>query len=166
MTVGRKPDSRRDRALLLYWRFGKNLSAVAKEPGMPQLSTLSVWKNEENWDERVEQLQEKFRGILSVQEGLTDKLEFEEDIENYKFLTVLKQLAATAITTGIIPSNYKEVLETLKFVFEQERLMMGRPTDHKKVTMEHIEKMSDEELDGQFRKGTEILGSASSTRKD
>ena len=164
---GRKKDDRRERALMLYWRSGKNLSSVSREEGMPNISTLSLWKKEDEWDNKVIELQEKFKEILSTEKSLIDRLEFSEDLENYQFVMALKRLAADGITTsGLVPTSYKEILDTLKFVFEQERLMTGRPTDRKQITIERIEKMSDKELDDELDKGTKILSSSSAARKD
>jgi len=147
---------KREQAFQLYKKLG-SLKAVAELPGMPGYSTLLKWKEEDKWDERIEKMQEK----LAKWEVILSKLEndslLKDDVAHLMLLDKLLEKTIRAIVEkDLEPSSWKEAMETLKMIFEQKRLLLGRATSKSEIDLDFTS-MEEKEIRQTLRKINEIL---------
>ena len=152
---------KREQAFQLYKKL-KNLKAVSEVPGMPSYSVLLKWKEEDNWDERIEKIQEK----LEKWELILSKLENDSLLKDDVFhLMLLDRLLGITIKSiiekGLEPSSWKEAMETLKMIFEQKRLLLGRATSKSEVDIDFTG-MDEYEIRETLRKINALLQAAGS----
>lgn len=129
-----RDEERREQAFLFYKKHRCNLTKVSNEPDMPAAGTLIRWKREDNWDERLQKQRSdlsEFAGLLKAGQGLPA---LENDIHELKILEVLERYAGEQVELGNIkPESWKDILETLKYVSSERKLLMGKPTGRTEV---------------------------------
>jgi len=154
--MGQKQIERRQRAFELWRRLG-SLSAVAKVPGMPPIQTLSKWKKQDKWEERKNEIQDLVRSQVEVLDEIKKSLSAEEDVKQLNFLKYLEMKVADVIIKGKVDiQTWRDVLETIRLIQNEKRLILGEPTQRSEV-MVKIKEMSDEELEEQIKRKEELL---------
>ncbi|MHA1827798.1 MAG: hypothetical protein ACTSX6_04035 [Candidatus Heimdallarchaeaceae archaeon] len=118
---------KREEAFNYYKKLG-SVRKVAEIPGMPSYKDLLRWKEEDKWDERIE----KSRENLQKWEGILAKIESDsivkDDVAQLMLLNFIFEKTIRAIfEKELEPSTWKEAMDTIKMIFEQKRLLMGRP---------------------------------------
>jgi len=154
--MGQKQIERRQRAFELWRRLG-SLSAVAKVPGMPPIQTLSKWKKQDKWEERRNEIQDLVRSQVEVLDEIKKSLSAEEDVKQLNFLRYLEMKVADVIIKGKVDiQTWRDVLETIRLIQNEKRLILGEPTQRSEVQLK-IRDMSDEELEEQIKRKELIL---------
>jgi len=154
--MGQKQIERRQRAFELWRRLG-SLSAVSKVPGMPPIQTLSKWKKQDKWEERKNELQDLVRSQVEVLDEIKKSLSAEEDVKQLNFLRYLEMKVADVIIKGKVDiQTWRDVLETIRLIQNEKRLILGEPTQRSEVQLK-IRDMSDEELEEQIKRKELIL---------
>jgi len=154
--MGQKQIERRQRAFELWRRLG-SLSAVAKVPGMPPIQTLSKWKKQDKWEERRNEIQDLVRSQVEVLDEMKKSLSAEEDVKQLNFLRYLEMKVADVIIKGKVDiQTWRDVLETIRLIQNEKRLILGEPTQRSEVQLK-IRDMSDEELEEQIKRKELIL---------
>jgi len=152
---------KREQAFQLYKKL-KNLKAVSEVPGMPSYSVLLKWKEEDNWDERIEKTQEKLEKWELILSRLENDSLLKDDVFHLMLLNnLLERTLRAIIEKDLEPSSWKEAMETLKMIFEQKRLLLGRATSKSEVDIDFTG-MDEYEIRETLRKINELLQSAGS----
>jgi hypothetical protein len=113
----------------LYKKFHGNLSRVSAEPGAPSMQTLIRWKKEEGWQVALAENQSQLREFASLLTKSSGLPELENDIHQLKILDCLERYCGEAIREGSIqPQDWKDILDTLRFVSTERKLLTGKPT--------------------------------------
>lgn len=151
----------REQAFQLYKRLG-SLKRVAEVPGMPNYATLLRWKEEDRWDERIEKIKEnleKWEAILAKIEN--DGL-VKDDVAQLMFLNFLFEKTVKAILEkNLEPTTWREAMETIKMIFEQKRILLGRATSKSEIDIDFTS-MDEHEIRETLRKINELLHGVSS----
>lgn len=144
--MGKPQDiNRRRQAFRLYCRY-HNLLQVSKELGVPY-PTLHVWYKEEGWDQQVKDRQVRLQGSVDVLKKAQDNLVLEDQISELKLLEHLEVTVHNILLNEEArPNSWKDVIDTLKFVFQEKRLILGEPTERTINTIE-TSAMSEKDLD-------------------
>jgi len=149
---------KKEQAFQMYKKLG-SLKAVSELPGMPSYSILVRWKEEGKWDERIEQMKEnlaKWEVILAKLES--DSL-LKDDVAHLMLLNKLLEKTIKAIVEkDLEPTSWKEAMETLKMIFEQKRLLLGRATNKSEIDIDFTS-MEEHEIRHTLRKINELLQS-------
>jgi len=152
---------KREQAFQLYKKL-KNLKAVSEVPGMPSYSVLLKWKEEDNWDERIEKTQEKLEKWELILSRLENDSLLKDDVFHLMLLNnLLERTLRAIIEKDLEPSSWKEAMETLKMIFEQKRLLLGRATSKSEVDIDFTG-MDEYEIRETLRRINELLQSAGS----
>ena len=152
---------KREQAFQLYKKL-KNLKAVSEVPGMPSYSVLLKWKEEDNWDERIEKTQEKLEKWELILSRLENDSLLKDDVFHLMLLNnLLERTLRAIIEKDLEPSSWKEAMETLKMIFEQKRLLLGRATSKSEVDIDFTG-MDEYEIRETLRKINALLQSAGS----
>jgi len=152
---------KREQAFQLYKKL-KNLKAVSEVPGMPSYSVLLKWKEEDNWDERIEKTQEKLEKWELILSRLENDSLLKDDVFHLMLLNnLLERTLRAIIEKDLEPSSWKEAMETLKMIFEQKRLLLGRATSKSEVDIDFTG-MDEYEIRETLRKINELLQAAGS----
>jgi len=124
---------RREQAVQLYRKIG-SISGVSREPGMPRTPTLFRWAKEDRWEERNKEIQNQVSKYVEAIEIAKRDTHVKEDLQEMEFLKMLEKIVAEKIISGeVLPRTWREVIETLKFINEEKRLLTGRPTSRTEV---------------------------------
>ncbi len=125
-----KDVEKRKKAYELYRKNGKNLTKAAQELDI-SLSAVQKWKEEENWDDKIVVGQEKFKAFLDVMKQADDTKLLKIDLADFQILEQLEAMVSEKIYfEEIVPTNWSDVIQTYRFVMEQKRLLLGKPTVH------------------------------------
>jgi len=152
---------KREQAFQLYKKL-KNLKAVSEVPGMPSYSVLLKWKEEDNWDGRIEKTQEKLEKWELILSRLENDSLLKDDVFHLMLLNnLLERTLRAIIEKDLEPSSWKEAMETLKMIFEQKRLLLGRATSKSEVDIDFTG-MDEYEIRETLRRINELLQSAGS----
>jgi len=152
---------KREQAFQLYKKL-KNLKAVSEVPGMPSYSVLLKWKEEDNWDERIEKTQEKLEKWELILSRLENDSLLKDDVFHLMLLNnLLERTLRAIIEKDLEPSSWKEAMETLKMIFEQKRLLLGRATSKSEVDIDFTG-MDEYEIRETLRKINALLQAAGS----
>ena len=144
--MGKIPDvDRRRQAFRLYVRY-QNLMQVSKETNIPY-ATLMRWKDEEDWEQKIKDRQGRLQGSLDILKKAQDNLILQDQVNELKLLEHLETtIHEILLSEEVRPSSWKDVVDTLKFVFQEKRLILGEPTERTVNTIE-VDAMKEEELD-------------------
>lgn len=150
----------REQAFRLYRKF-RDLKKVANYPGMPDIEILKIWKEEDDWDGRIEEIE----GKLEVWNSLLKKLEedsiLRDDVFYLMLLNKLLEVTIRAIVEkGLEPASWKEAIETIKLIYDQKRLLLGRPQLKAEIDLTG---MSEEELRKYLKEFHQLLASRTQT---
>jgi hypothetical protein len=161
--MGKVPDvHRRRQAFRLYVRY-QNLLQVSKELGIPY-PTLHGWYKEEHWDQQLKDRQERLRGSVDVIKKAQDNLILQDQISELKLLEHLEVTVHNLmLNEEVRPSNWKDVIDTLKFVFQEKRLILGEPTERTVNTIE-VSSMSEKDLDKEIENLHRLAGGVIPTK--
>ena len=152
---------KREQAFQLYKKL-KNLKAVSEVPGMPSYSVLLKWKEEDNWDERIERTKEKLEKWEFILSKLENDSLLKDDVFHLMLLNnLLERTLRAIIEKDLEPSSWKEAMETLKMIFEQKRLLLGRATSKSEIDIDFTS-MEEHEIRETMRKINELLQGVSS----
>ena len=152
----------REEAFSHYKKLG-SVKAISEIPSMPDYKTLLRWKDEDKWDERISKTQEN----LQKWEGVLAKIESDsivkDDVAHLMLLNfIFEKAIRSAIEKDLEPSTWKEFLDTMKMVFEQKRLLMGRAGSKAEFSIDFTS-MDETEVRETIKKINEILGAMSTT---
>ncbi len=152
---------KREQAFQLYKKL-KNLKTVSEVPGMPSYSLLLKWKEEDKWDERIERTKEKLEKWEMILAKLENDSLIKDDVAHLMLLNnLLERTLRAIIEKDLEPSSWKEAMETLKMIFEQKRLLLGRATTKSEVDIDFTG-MDEYEIRETLRKINELLQGVSS----
>ena len=152
---------KREQAFQLYKKL-KNLKAVSEVPGMPSYSILLKWKEEDNWDERIERTKEKLEKWEFILSKLENDSLLKDDVFHLMLLNnLLERTLRAIIEKDLEPSSWKEAMETLKMIFEQKRLLLGRATSKSEIDIDFTS-MEEHEIRETMKKINELLQGVSS----
>lgn len=143
---------KRKQAFDIY-RKCRNCTKTAEEMGVSN-QLIHLWKKDEDWDEKIRVGQVKFNGFLeSLRKGEEIKL-IHSDYADYMVLQQLESMALEKVYhEEIIPTNWSDVISTMRFVMEQKRLLTGRPTSHTEKNINvRVGKLSEGELDAELKR--------------
>jgi len=136
----------RENAFRIYRRV-KDIKKVSEYPGMPDVDVLKVWKEEDRWDEKVREIEEKLETWGEVLKKLEGDALLRDDVFYYMLLNkILETTIKSMIEKRLEPENWKEVMDTIKFVFDQKRLLAGRPQVKAEVGIDMIKDLGEEQI--------------------
>ena len=146
-----KQEENRKAAFKLY-RSGSKLSSISEELGVTQ-PTISKWKSEDCWDDRVEKLQHMLRARLSIKEESTNLNLLQEDEKQLGILTTLEDMILEKICSEEIePLTWSDAISTIKLVNDQRRLILGKPTVKTETTISvDLQGLSNDEIDTRLK---------------
>lgn len=151
----------REQAFQLYKKLG-NLKKVAEVPGMPAYSTLLKWKEEDNWDKRIDQARENLEKWESILAKIESDGLVKDDVAHLMLLNFLFEKTVKAIIEkDLEPNTWKEALDTFKMIFEQKRILFGRATSKSEIDIDFTS-MDEHEIRETLRKINELLHGVSS----
>lgn len=141
-------EKKREQAFLLYGKY-RNLQTVSEETGL-DVSSLSRWKREDNWDSKLVDVSKRMKGMLSVLERAKQDLVIADMVSELSLLELLETFVAQAIAIdGVRPSKWSDVLSTMKFIAERKDTIFSKAKNAKQeVDPEPVsvsDKLSDEE---------------------
>ena len=141
-----------------HYKKLKSVKAISEIPSMPDYKTLLRWRKEDKWDERLEQTQknlQKWEGVLAKIES--DSI-VKDDVAHLMLLNfIFEKAIRSVIEKDLEPSTWKEFLDTMKMVFEQKRLLMGRAGSKAEFSIDFTS-MDETEVRETIKKINEILG--------
>ena len=147
---------KREQAFQLYKKL-KNLKAVSEIPGMPSYATLLKWKEEDNWDERIEKTKEKLEKWEMILSKLESDSLLKDDVAHLLLLNnLLERTVKAIIDKDLEPTSWKEAIDTLKMIFEQKRLLLGRATSKSEIDFDFTG-LDEYEIRETLRKINELL---------
>ena len=152
-----KQVEKRKLAFKLY-RQHSNLSKVAEEVGVSP-SLVTVWKKEDEWDDKLLQLQNLLKTKLTLKETSENTALMEKDEVTLGMLKELENIVVEKVYTGEIePTTWNEIISTLRFTTEQKRLLLGQPTirTEKTVSVE-VQGLEDAELSKRIEETTRAI---------
>jgi hypothetical protein len=157
--MAKQPDlERRRNAYRLYLRC-RNLLQVSRELDIPS-ATLHAWKKQENWDAKISRDQELLTQARASIARAQQNAETAEQINELKLLDFLEgKVGELLVTEAISPTSWKDVLDTLKFVGHQRRLITGEPTENNVL---ETSSMKEKDLDDEILKLRRALAEAGS----
>jgi hypothetical protein len=136
---------RRRQSFRLFARY-QNLMQVSKELNIPY-ATLQRWSKEEDWPQRLKDRQTRLTGSLEVLQKAQNNLILEDQVNELKILEHLETMIhELLINEEVRPSSWKDVVDTMKFVFTEKRLILGEPTERSVNTIE-VSGLKEEDLD-------------------
>lgn len=140
---------KREQAFLLYGKY-RNIQTVSEETGL-DISTLSRWKREDNWDSKLVDVSKRMKGMLNVLERAKQDLVIADMVSELSLLELLETFVAQAIAIdGVRPSKWADVLSTMKFIAERKDTIFSKAESVKRETestpiAEESKELSDEE---------------------
>jgi hypothetical protein len=144
----------REEAYRLWAKTG-NLARVSKDLKI-NVQTLTRWRNDEKWEARKARLQDKLAGQLQVMDRAKDNLVLEDAIQGIKLLGYLEEKVAEALLTERVNiESWKDVLDTMKLIQQEKRLILGEPTSRNAI---EIKGMSEKDLDQNIRDMMKFCG--------
>jgi len=145
--MAKQPDlARRKDAYRLYLRC-RNKLQVSRELGIPA-ATLHVWAKEEHWDVKIARDQELLTQARSALSRAEQNADTADQVNELKLLDWLEgKVSEKLITEEITPNSWKDVLDTLKFVSHQRRLITGEPTENNAI---ETSAMKEQDLDAEI----------------
>ncbi len=160
--MARQPDLQtREDAYRLWAKIG-NASKVAKEMKI-NIQTIHVWKKQDRWEERKARMQDKLAGQLQVMERAKENLVLDDAIQGIKLLSYLEEEVAKAlITERVVIQSWKDVIDTMKFIQGEKRMILGEPTSRTEI---EVKGMSEKDLDDNIKDlmkfaGTDLMDTA------
>jgi len=155
--MAKQPDlERRRNAHRLYLRC-RNLLQVSRELGIPA-ATLHVWKKQEDWDAKISRDQELLTQARSAIARAQQSAETADQINELKLLDFLEgKVAELLVTEEVRPTSWKDVLDTVKLVSHQRRLITGDPTENNTI---ETSAMKEKDLDDEIIKLRRALAEA------
>ena len=151
----------REEAFSYYKKLG-SVKAVSDIPSMPDYKTLLRWKEEDKWDERIKKSQENLQKWESVLAKIETDSIVKDDVAHLMLLNfIFEKAVRAAIEKDLEPSTWKEFLDTMKMVFEQKRLLMGRAGSKAEFSIDFTS-MDEKEVRETITKINEILGAMAS----
>jgi len=152
---------KREQAFQLYKKL-RNVKEIAELPGMPSYSVLLKWKEEDKWDERIEQSRKKLEDWTEIISKLENDSLLKDDVMQLILLNkLLERTIYAIIEKDLEPTTWREAIDTLKIIFEQKRLLLGRPTSKSEIDIDLTSK-DEEELRQMLRRINEYLQAPSS----
>jgi transposase len=152
-----KQVEKRKQAFKLYRKYG-NLSKVAEELGVSP-SLITIWKKEDEWEDKTFQLQNLLKTKLTLKETSENVAILEKDEVTLGMLRELENIVTEKIYTGEVePTTWNEIISTLRFTTEQKRLLLGQPTvrTEKTVSVE-VQGLDDDELSKRIKETTRAI---------
>ncbi len=146
--MGRSKDTEKRRKGYEIYRKTKNLTKVAEELNV-STSAVHQWKDDEDWDNKITVGQQKFAAFLDVIKKNENNEVLKEDLKDYQILEQLEAIVSEKVYfEEIVPTNWGDVISTYRFVAEQKRLILGKPTSHSvKDINVRVSSLSESELD-------------------
>ncbi|MEM1672676.1 MAG: hypothetical protein QXT86_11560 [Archaeoglobaceae archaeon] len=155
----------RENAFRIYRRV-RDLKKVAEYPGMPDVEVLKVWKEEDKWDERIREIEDKLETWGEVLKKLEGDAILRDDVFYYMLLNkILETTIKSMIEKRLEPENWKEAMETIKFVFDQKRLLAGRPQVKAEVGIDMIKDLGEEQIRIYLKQIANLLSNKTSEMK-
>ncbi len=155
-----KDDEKRKQAYLSY-KKNRNVAKVSEETGISATS-LHRWKDEENWDNKLVVGQQKFSAFLDVMKQAETNELLKDDLKNFQLLDTLESIVAEKVYfEEIVPTNWNDIISTIRFVVEQKRLILGKPTAHtvKDINV-RVSSLSESELDTDIERTKRAIATA------
>lgn len=147
---------KREEAFRLYKKL-RSVKAVSEIDGMPSYQTLLKWKEEDEWDKRIEETQKKLEKWDSILAKLEQDSLLKDDLGQLMLLNVLlEKTLKTIIEKDLEPTSWKEALDTLKFIFDQKRLLFGRTQSRSTIEID-ITQLEEKEITETLRKINTLL---------
>lgn len=155
----------RENAFRIYRRV-RDIKKVAEYPGMPDVEVLKVWKEEDKWDERIREIEDKLETWGEVLKKLEGDAILRDDVFYYMLLNkILETTIKSMIEKRLEPENWKEAMETIKFVFDQKRLLAGRPQVKAEVGIDMIKDLGEEQIRIYLKQIANLLSNKTSEMK-
>lgn len=156
--IARPKDTERRKEAFKLYRGRNTLSSIAEELGVTQ-PTLSKWKVEDGWDDKIEKLQGMLKARLSIKEQSNNTIILEEDEKQLGILTSLEDMILEKICSEEIePTSWSDVVSTIRLVNEQRRLILGKPTVKTETTISvDLKGLDDGELDTKLKETQRAL---------
>lgn len=147
---------KREQAFQLYKKLG-SVKQIAELPGMPSYNTLLKWKEEDKWDERIKESQQKLQEWEFILSKLENDSLLKDDVMHLMLLNKLLEKTIKAIVIkDLEPQTWKEAMETLKIIFEQKRILLGRSTSKTEVDID-FSSLDETEIRESLRKINSLL---------
>lgn len=147
---------KREQAFQLYRKLG-SVKQIAELPGMPPYNVLLKWKEEDKWDERIEESKRKLQDWEFILSKLESDSLLKDDVMHLMLLNKLLEKTIYAIVEkDLEPQSWREAMETLKMIFEQKRMLLGRATSKTEIDID-FSSMDETEIRETLRKINEIL---------
>ncbi len=125
-----KDTGNRKKAYEVYRKNGKNLTKAAEEVDV-SLTAVQKWKEEEDWDNKITVGQQKFKAFLEIMKQAENNDLLRVDLADFQLLEQLEAMVSEKVYfEEIVPTNWSDVIQTYRFVMEQKRLLLGKPTAH------------------------------------
>lgn len=152
---GRKKDRERREYCFQLYRKVQNLNHISRETGIA-VTTLWRWAQEEKWDDKVLAFQEELQKHTQLLEDAKKSTELEQEVRELSFLKFLEKIIFDKIAGGELqPESWKDVLDTLKYIDNQRRLITGQPTQVVKtqsLSVEKVQQIESGEMDERIRR--------------
>ncbi len=157
--MGRSKDTiSRKKAYEIYRKNGRNVTKAAEESDTSP-TTIQKWKEEEDWDNKISVGQEKFKAFLEVMKAAENNELLKIDLADFQILEQLEAMVSEKVYfEEIVPTNWSDVIQTYRFVMEQKRLLLGKPTAHtvKDINV-RVGKLSEGELDTDIKRAQRAI---------
>lgn len=152
-----KDQDKRGLAFKLY-RKNTKLVDIAEQLNVTQ-SLISQWKKEENWDERLAEVQGMLKARLTRKETSENHIIVSEDMDELQVLRELENLIFDKVYSGEIePTSWSDVISTLKYANDQRRLIKGLPTVKTETTLTvDVTGYDNDELEAELQRTTRAL---------
>lgn len=148
----------RKKAYEIYRKNGKNLTKAAEGVDV-SLTAVQKWKEEEGWDNKITVGQEKFKAFLAIVKQAESNDLLKVDLADFQLLEQLEAMVSERVYfEEIVPTNWSDVIQTYRFVMEQRRLLLGKPTAHtvKDINV-RVGKLSEGELDTDIKRAQRAI---------
>ncbi len=159
--MGRSKDTEKRRKGYEIYRKTKNLSKVAEELNV-STSAVHQWKDEEDWDNKITIGQQKFAAFLDTIKKAEGNAVLKDDLKDFQMLEQLEAIVSEKVYfEEIVPTNWSDVIQTYRFVAEQKRLILGKPTAHtvKDINV-RVSSLSESELDTDIERTKRAIATA------
>ncbi len=129
----------------------RNLNEVSRQLGIPT-PTLHTWKKEDDWDGKMERNKVLLANAQQVLVNAESHLQVAESVTELRLLEFLEgKIAELLLTEDVRPANWKDVLDTLKFIRTERRMLTGEPTSRQENIIDTTA-LREKDIDGEIEK--------------
>lgn len=150
--MARKRDIDKRKIAFQLYRKNNTLNSIADELGTTQ-PTISAWKKEDGWDEKLLKVQGLLKARLSIKETRENTLMVDDDERSLHLLDDLEDIIYEKIyNEELEPTSWSDVISTLRFTDEKRRLIKGKPTVTTETTYSiEVKGLDNDELDRRIK---------------